>query len=123
MDYGNEFIGDLSALAAVAEPAHRRVFGNWFKGTLSGSGLSVEAKIFAEGSVQGLGGGRISKLAIWSETERAKLTDFFAACETHYDRRWDVKPTTPEAWDRCRAVVEALGGSMDVPRPASPAAA
>jgi hypothetical protein len=115
MARGNEYTGDLSALLAVAEP--RDLDGNWFTGVLRDSGLSVQAKVFADGSTYGIGNSRISKLAIWPEAERQRLMDFCAACETHYDRGWDVEPATPEAWERCRAVVEALGGRMDVPRP------
>lgn len=114
---GNEFTGDISALKELAQ-GDIRINDNWVTFQLAGSSLTVQMKVFAEGSSYGIGNGRISKLAIFDDAERVRLMNFHKSCETHYEREWDLKPRTADAYDRCRLVVEALGASLSLRRPA-----
>jgi hypothetical protein len=109
----NELVGDLSALSGIVEDPIS-MDGNWFNAKISGTDLTLSIKVFAEESHFGIGGGRISKLAIYDDQLRLELMNFHASCETHYDRGWDIKPKTQEAYDRCKQIVEALGGQMDI---------
>jgi hypothetical protein len=113
---GNDYTGDLTALEEIAD-GPISVSDNWVNFKLADTDLTVEMKVFADGSTYGIGNGRISKLAIYDDAERIRLMDFHRACETHYDRGWDIKPRTAEAYDRCRLLVETMGARLRIKRP------
>jgi hypothetical protein len=113
MKLENELVGDLSALSGIIEDPIS-LDGNWFNAKIAGTELTLQMKVFANGSVFGIGGGRISKLALFDDRVRREKMSFHDACETHYDRGWDIKPRTREAYDRCKRIVEALGGEMGI---------
>lgn len=117
---GDDYTGDLTALEDIAGgPIEIR--DNWVTFNLVHTTLTVQMKVFAEGSAYGIGNGRISKLAIFDDAERRRLMNFHQACETHYDRGWDMKPVTVEAYDRCRLVVETMGARLRLKRPSETA--
>lgn len=110
---GNEYTGDLTPILRLAE-GDIRIKDNWVTFQLADTALTVQMKVFADGSTYGIGNGRISKLAIYDDAERQRLMDFHISCETHYDRGWDIEPLTSDAFDRCRRVVEALGATLTI---------
>lgn len=113
MKLENELVGDLSALSDIIE-GPISIDGNWFNATIAGTGLRLQMKVFAKGSIFGIGDGRISAIAIFDDKVRREKMSFHDACETHYSRGWDIKPRTREAYDRCKRIVEALGSKMDI---------
>jgi hypothetical protein len=113
MKLETEHTGDLSALEGIIT-GPISFDGNWFNAKIAGSTLDLQMKVFSEGSNYGIGGGRISKLAIFDDVVRMEKMSFHDSCETHYDRGWDIMPRTLEAYERCRQIVEALGGKMDI---------
>ncbi len=119
---GDDYTGDLTALEDIAAGGIK-INGNWVEFQLVDTDLTVQMKVFADNSTYGIGEGRISKLAIFNNAERIRLSNFFKACEMNYDRGWDIKPGTVEAFDRCRLVVETLGARMDIRRPRASAPA
>ena len=68
----------------------------WKKGTLDG--YVYEAKVYAEGSVYGINGGKISKLQV-------KLDDRVVA---NYDRGWDLYPAGGKDQQALARIVAAL---------------
>ena len=113
MKLGTEITGDLSALSDIIE-APVSIDGNWVKANISGTGLTLEMKVFAEESIFCIDDGRISAIVIFDDKVRWEKMNFHDACETHYSRGWDIKPRTREAYDRCKRIVEALGSTMDI---------
>ena len=113
---GNDYTGDLTALEDIAS-GPIKISGNWVTFDLVDTALTVQMKVFSEGSTCGIGDGRISKLAIFDDAERLRLMDFHQACEAHYDLGWDIKPRTADAYDRCRLVVETMGARLTLTRP------
>lgn len=63
---------------------------NWCEGTVGK--YTFQAKLFDEGSDDGIDSGRVSKLSIWDQKVREEKSNFFAACIVNYDRGWDIKP-------------------------------
>lgn len=59
-----------------------KVDGNWQVGTIDG--IRFSAKVYEEGSIFGIKGGKVSKLTI-------------SALGVNYDRGWDMKPETSKA--------------------------
>jgi hypothetical protein len=55
--------------------------------------LTVQAKVFAQSSQFGVDNGRVSKISIYDDGQR-RVSGFFEACAVHYDRGWDIKPTS-----------------------------
>jgi hypothetical protein len=80
MTTGNEFTGDLMGLHSLI--ANIKLDGNWVTGLLHG--YKVEIKLFAEDSIYGIGGGRISKL--WVATDE---NWDIRRVVVNYDRGWD----------------------------------
>ena len=109
----NDYAGDVSALADMVDSPSLR--DNWFEGIIRGTEppLTLSVKVFEEESTYGIGNGRISKMAVYNDALRYEK-GFHGACEMHYDRGWDIRPRTREAYDRCKAVIEALGGHMNI---------
>ena len=75
----------------------------WHEGTIevNGTKYRYNAKVYDEGSRFGIGGGRVSKLVI------VKASDgYWANPVISYDRGWDVKAKTPEAYAACASVLD-----------------
>lgn len=62
----------------------------WLQGTVSNYQFS--AKVYNGPSKYGINGSCVSKLTVWSESERQKLGDPVAASIIHYDRAWCKNP-------------------------------
>ena len=110
---GNDCTGDLTALMQVVDISG--IDDNWVTGKIRGTNLTVQMKVFSESSTFGIGDGRISKMSIYNDADR-QTKGFFGACEMNYDRGWDIKPATDEAFERCQVIVNALGAKMDIRR-------
>jgi len=97
--------------------------GNWVTFELAQTNLTVRMIVFAEDSTYGIGNGRISRLAIFDDANRHRLSNFVEACETLYDQGWNIKPRTTEAFERCRQIVEAMGARLNIRHPREPSIA
>lgn len=107
---GNENTGDLTALTDILDNI-RYDDCNWVTAEIKNTNLTVQMKVFAVGSVFGIGNGRISKMSIYDDVKRLQI-GFFNACEMNYDRGWDIKPKSKEAKARLAAIVGSLDGKM-----------
>lgn len=75
----------------------------WHEGTIevNGAKYRYNAKVYDTGSRFGIGGGRVSKLTI----VKASDGDWHRPV-INYDRGWDIKAETPEAYAACSAVLD-----------------
>jgi len=80
--------------------------GTWVDGYINN--LRFQAKIYDVGSKFGINGGRISKLAVWDESNR-RAGDLIS-----YDRGWDKKSADDCQRKLLQALLEYLeGGGQD----------
>ena len=102
--------GDLSSLKDIVNPVS--ISGNWFIGNMiSNPELTLSIKVFNEPSDYGIGFGRISKMCIHNASKGENIS-FYDSCEMNYDRGWDIKPKTKDAYENCKLIVEALGSEL-----------
>lgn len=88
---GNSYSGDVTGLTELFEQISVR--DNWVNARLKANNdISLCAKIFADQSSYGVNFGRVSKIAMVSESARQAQSDYFADCKLNYDRGWDVVP-------------------------------
>ena len=65
----------------------------WMKGNVNG--YEYEAKVYADSSDMGINRGRISKLDVMRNGKTV----------AHYDRGWDVRPTTAAEKEALKAIL------------------
>ena len=102
---GNDYVGDISGLDKICTIT--KIEMNWIHGH-SGN-FKFSAKIFSEDSTYGIKDGRISKLQICDTSQ-----SHWGREETyvHYERGWDIYPTTDEAVAFLNLMLEALGDDV-----------
>ena len=76
----------------------------WTEGRIEVRGITFHywVKVYDEGSVYGINGGRISKLTIRNEKTGADVAN--------YDRGWDIKPKTQSAQKVVDTLLERYAG-------------
>lgn len=84
----NEVVGDISKLSKIIKI--NKIKDNWVLAKDNTGKYEVQLKLFSEPSHYGIRNGRISKLWI-KDKKGTKL-----GADAHYDRGWDVEPTTGE---------------------------
>lgn len=75
--------------------------GAWKYGTVNGSKITFEAKVFEEPSENAIDEGHIVKLFVRKKSFFGRQKELFA-----YDRGWDFGPDTPEEKEILNAIVQ-----------------
>lgn len=92
----------MNTYQITAKPKEGVMGGTWVDGHING--LRFQAKIYGTGSRFGINEGRVSKLAVWDESNR-HLGDLLS-----YDRGWDKQPADDYQRKLLQALLEYLEG-------------
>lgn len=85
----------------------RTLSGFWRSGTVEAGGelFDYKAKVYDEGSVHGIDGGRVSKLIV-----KGHSSDTWSRPLLSYDRGWDVEPRDSVAREALGAIIALYDG-------------